>query len=88
MKTATHIVTIGGIAREVEFFVFEGKQTSCSAVGLFRKRGGKTWAGNLTLWLQKDGSLKLGTNGTFLNRSGYRLIGWSEAPTSRHNSAR
>lgn len=85
----THTITIAGEAREIEFRAAgETRLRSVSPAGLFQKRPGqKTWADWLTLWLQPDGSWKLATTSTILNRAGYRLIGWADKATSQHNSA-
>ena len=83
-------ITIGGETREVEFCAAgETRLRSVTPAGLYQKRPGqKTWADWLTLWLQPDGSWKLATTATILNRAGYRLIGWADkSATSQHNSA-
>jgi hypothetical protein len=83
-------VTINGVTREIEFRAAGATRLRSTApAGLYQKRPGqKTWADWLTLWLQPDGTWKLATTSTILNRAGYRLVGWADkAATSQHNSA-
>ena len=87
MKYVTKPVTISRETRKLEFFEIGDKLVSRKAAGLYR-RNGKTWASNLTLWKQDDGSYKLHETTTILNRAGYYLIGWAnDRATSKHNSA-
>lgn len=69
--------------------------SSVDAVGAYQKRPGqRIWRDDLLFWLQADGSWKLATTTTILNRSGYRLIGWADKEIkdcqneSQHNSRR
>lgn len=89
-------VTIAGETRTVEAVTYDfwenRRAHSLRAVGAFQKRPGqKVWCDTLTFWLQPDGSWKVAQSNTFLNRSGYRLIGWADKQDknrSEHNSAR
>lgn len=93
-ETITLPITINGETREVQFRVYatnEGKMIwSVGSLGLFQKRAGqKCWPQTLFCWKQADGSYKLSTQTTILNRTGYRLIGWANEGQnfSNHNSA-
>lgn len=93
MNHLTIRATINGETRDVPCHeLHPGKRAdSDHLVGLYQKRPGqKVWPQVLTFWAQPDGSWKLGTATTILNRSGYRLIGWADQATgnvSNHNSA-
>lgn len=92
----TLTATIGKDSREIEVHDCwnDGRRLdSDRAVGLFQKKpGGKVWPQTLTFWREADGSYRLATTTTILNRDGYRLIGFSAdarpSMLSAHNSAR
>lgn len=94
MTLTTQPVTIKGETRVVEFrdiWDTGERLDSIERVGAFAK-GGKKWAHRITLWRRPDGSYRLSTSTTILNRSGYALVGWadeviSDRNVSRHNSA-
>ena len=87
--------TIKGETRLVEcrcIFADQQRYDSIHFEGLYQKRPGqKVWPDKLYFFLQKDGSYRLCTTATILNRSGYRLVGWNGDYKgdnySQHNSA-
>jgi hypothetical protein len=57
---------------------------------LYRKGAGKVWSCYPTIWPTKDGGWEVSRNAVFMNRNGYRLIGWEDEKVgyrSEHNSA-
>jgi hypothetical protein len=88
MDTFTHQITINGETRDIEFRPLRDDCAySVAPYGAYQlPRGGKVWAGSLTLWKQPDGSWKTSQRTTRLNRNDYRLVGWASVITERNGS--
>lgn len=87
-------LTINGETRTVEVRAYgddDKKFWTTDRVCFFQKRAGtKLWAERVTFWKQEDGSYKPSFYTTILNRAGYKLVAWSNMPSthvSQHNSA-
>ena len=97
-RQETRNVTIRGTTRAVTFEIttYEDGQEHCNSMktdtrGAFSK-GGKVWFGKLA-FINNNGRTDwtVCTNAVFLNRNGYRLIGFEDEFRgkfdSKHNSA-
>jgi hypothetical protein len=84
MRTET--VTIRGQVREVEVEFTGTWWRSVGRVTLYQKNGGKLWKDHLYFRQEKDGTLTPLFHNTFLNRPGYRAVGWDDEGFAKNRS--